>query len=225
MNYLVIGCALFIFMHLFVSGTPLRGVLVGLIGEKVYLPLYSIGSFIGIGLMVHGYNDLPHSEFLWYPSKVTYVVTKSLMLLALVTLVMGTTMKNPTQAMNDKALDEEVTGMLKITRHPIQWSILLFAIAHLVSNGDIASIILFGTLAAVSFIGMLAMDNRKRKEPDARWQTFMNATSMFPFAAILSGRTRFTMADMNWAGLVAGLALYAAIYWLHEFVSGGISLI
>ena len=52
----------------------------------------------------------------------------------------------------------------------------------------------------------------------------MNKASMVPFATLVSGRFRFTLADINLAGLIAGFTLYAAIYWLHGLVSGGISL-
>jgi len=31
-------------------------------------------------------------------------------------------------------------------------------------------------------------------------------------------------ADINWMGLVAGIGLYFAVYWLHDLVAGGVSL-
>jgi uncharacterized membrane protein len=147
-----------------------------------------------------------------------------LLFIALVTLVSGTLTKNPTQVMGDAALDNEISGMLKITRHPIQWGILLFAIGHLIANGDTASVFFFGTFVLVSLAGMFSMDARKRQEEDPRWQQFMQQTSMVPFAAIVSGRLSFTAADINWMGLVAGIGLYAAVYWLHDMVAGGVSL-
>ena len=53
----------------------------------------------------------------------------------------------------------------------------------------------------------------------------MDKTSMMPFAALVTGRLRFTLADINRVGLIVGFALYAVIYWLHELVSGGVSLL
>jgi hypothetical protein len=48
---------------------------------------------------------------------------------------------------------------------------------------------------------------------------------MMPFVALVSGRLRFMPDDINWVGLIAGFALYGALYWLHDLVSGGISLL
>ena len=48
---------------------------------------------------------------------------------------------------------------------------------------------------------------------------------MIPFVALVSGRLRFTADDINWVGLIASFALYGAFYWLHDLVSGGISLL
>ena len=115
--------------------------------------------------------------------------------------------------------------MLKITRHPVQWGILLFAIAHLIVNGDVASLWLFGTLATLSFVGMFSMDARRRRETDPRWQSFMAQTSMMPFAAVAAGRQKLLASDINWMGLGVGVALYALIYFFHDSVSGGVSLI
>lgn len=224
MDLLIIGCIAFLVTHLGISGTPLRGVLQNAIGPSPYLGLYSLLSFGSFGLMIYGYSQADHTNFIWYPTPMAYMVTKVIVLVSLVTLVMGTLTKNPTQVMNEKALDNEISGLLKITRHPIQWGILLFSVAHMLANGDVASILLFGTLILLSFFGMLSMDDRKSREEDPRWQDFMAKTSMMPFAALVQGKLRFTMADINWMGLVAGLGLYAAIYWLHDLVSGGVSL-
>ena len=93
-----------------------------------------------------------------------------------------------------------------------------------IANGDVASVMFFGTFAIVSSVGMLSMDARKRKEEDPRWQNFMEKTAMLPFAALIGGRLKLSTADINWMGLVAGIALYAAVYWLHDMVAGGVSL-
>lgn len=224
MSLLIAGCLAFLITHLGVSGTPLRAKLQDAMGAQAYLGLYSVLAFGSLGLMIYGYSNVPHVDFVWYPSEAAYMVTKGLLLLSLVVLVMGTLTKNPTQVMNEAALDHEVSGMLKITRHPIQWGILLFAVGHIIANGDHASLLFFGTFALVSFFGMLSMDQRKRQEHDPRWNTFMESTSMMPFAALARGRQSFTAADINWMGLIAGFGLYAAVYWMHDIVSGGASL-
>jgi uncharacterized membrane protein len=69
------------------------------------------------------------------------------------------------------------------------------------------------------------MDQRRRRETDPKWQAFMEKTSMIPFVALVSGRLRFMPDDINWVGLIASFALYGVLYWLHDLVSGGISLL
>lgn len=224
MTLLIAGCLAFLVTHLGISGTPLRGALRDKLGEQAYLGVYSFLSFATLGLMIYAYGSIPHVDYVWYPDPALYKVTKVLLLISLVTIVMGTLTRNPTQVMNEAALDHEVSGMLKVTRHPIQWGILIFAVGHLVANGDKASIVFFGTFAVLAFFGMLSMDARRRQEDDPRWQIFMARTSMFPFAAMIRGRQSFTIADINWMGLIAGCGLYAAVYWLHDLVSGGASL-
>ena len=101
---------------------------------------------------------------------------------------------------------------------------VLFAGTHLLANDDSSSILFFRTFALLSFLGVLFMDQGRRRETDPNWQIFLNKTSMVPFAALLRGRLRFALADISRVSLIAGFILYAAIYWLHGAVSGDVSL-
>jgi uncharacterized membrane protein len=65
--------------------------------------------------------------------------------------------------------------------------ILLFAGAHLLANGDAASIFFFGSFALLSFSRMLSMDQRRRRKTDPKWQVSMDKTSMVPFVPLLCG--------------------------------------
>lgn len=224
MELLIAACLLFVALHLGVSGTPLRGWLQSRLGAGGYLGLYSLGAFISLGLMIYAYGTTPHADFIWLPSAAAYKVTKVVVFVALVLIAVGAMTRNPTAINMESAINDELTGVLKITRHPIQWGILLFAIGHLIANGDLASIVFFGTFAIVSFVGMLSMDARKRQQEGEAWQGFFETTSNIPFAAIVTGKTRFTLSDVNWLALIIGVALYGCVYWLHDIVSGGASL-
>ena len=143
---------------------------------------------------------------------------------AVVLLVMGTMTRNPTAIKMESAINDDLQGTLKITRHPTQWAILLFSVGHLIANGDKASIVFFGTLGLVSFFGTFAMDARKKDPDNEDWQTFYARTSNIPFAALLSGRATIVKGDINFLAIGIGIALYGGIYWLHNMVSGGQSL-
>ena len=224
MTLLIVACAVFTILHLGVSSSPLRSLSMDAVGETGYLGIYSLLAFASLGAMIYAYGGIEHTDYIWHPSPIAYKVTKVLVLISLVLLVMGTMIKNPTAVKMQGAIDQEVRGILKITRHPTQWAILLFSLGHIIANGDKASILMFGTLILVSSIGMVAMDIRKRANVDDKWQAFYATTSLIPFAALISGKTRLRLAEINWLALLVGLVLYACIYWLHDMVSGGASL-
>jgi uncharacterized membrane protein len=91
------------------------------LGESPYLSVYSLISFGSLGAMIYGYVQVPHADFIWVPKVLAYKVTKVFMLQALVTIVMGALTKIPMAAMSERALDHEVSGLLKITRDRVQW--------------------------------------------------------------------------------------------------------
>ncbi len=224
MTGLIIACLAFLIFHLGISSSPLRGSLIGMLGENGYLGLYSLLAAASLAAMIYTWSGIEHSAWLWQPSPVAWKVTKILMLFSIVLLVTGTLTKNPVAVKMEGALDEEPAGILKITRHPTQWAILLYAVAHLISNGDEASVVLFGTLALLSGIGMFAIDRRKQASGDARWNRFFETTSLVPFAALLAGRTTLRLSEINWYAVALGVILYGCIYWFHHMVSGGASL-
>ena len=225
MDILASACLAFCLTHLGISGTPLRSFLHGRLGDNAYLGIYSSVSLLTLGLMIYGYTEAPMVNAFMFEKPSLFTFSKVIVFVALLLIVMGLTTPNPTAVKEEDALDDGVTGILKVTRHPVQWGIFLFVTAHLIVNGDKASLLLFGTVAIVSLFGMFSMDARRLKETDPRWQNFMADTSMMPFAAIYSGRQKVTLADIKWSGLLVGAILYTLVYYLHGWVSGGVDLI
>ena len=224
MELLSAACVAFLVTHLGISGTPLRAMLRSRLGAAPYIGIYSLISLATFALMIYGYAQVAHADFIWYPSEAAYRVAEFLVFVAIVLLVMAVLVKNPTAVMMEEAVEDDPAGLLKITRHPIQWAILIFAIGHLIANGDLASIWLFGTLGAVSLFGMLSMDMRRNREESEHWKRFMSTTSMVPFLAIFKGRTTLSPGELNWPAALAACVVYAVVYWLHHLVSGGVSL-
>ena len=56
------------------------------------------------------------------------------------------------------------------------------------------------------------MDQGRRQKSDPKWRIFMDKTFMVSFAALLRGRLRLSLADINWLGSIVGFTLYASIY-------------
>ncbi len=52
------------------------------------------------------------------------------------------------------------SNIKRFTRHPMLWGFTLWAAAHLIANGDLASFMLFGTFGAYSVFGMISQNAR-----------------------------------------------------------------
>ncbi|PLW83648.1 hypothetical protein CWI75_04675 [Kineobactrum sediminis] len=218
----LLGIAAFAFFatHLGVSSTPLRGKLVNAMGEGPYRGVYSLVAVVTLGLMIYAYALVPHDNFLWYPTQALRLTAFGLMLLSAVLLAMGLLSKNPTAVGMSSAVKQDIAGIFRITRHPVQWAFLLWAIAHVLANGDVATLILASSIGLVSGLGMMSIDARRRRLDDPDWKAFYQTTSAIPFAALITGRTRLSLGDINWLAFVAGLVLYVALYWLHGWIAG-----
>lgn len=75
------------------------------------------------------------------------------------------------------------------------------------------------SLAAFATLGWM-MDRRKGATLGEDWKRFAGVTSNLPFAAIAAGRNRFDAAEIGRAKPALGLALYAALVFLHPLIFG-----
>jgi uncharacterized membrane protein len=123
--------------------------------------------------------------------------------------------RNPTMVGADKLLKSEdpARGMIRITRHPIMWGIMLWAAAHIVARGDLKSLVFFGSFLLLAALGTLAMDARKKTNPD--WPRFAAVTSHVPFVAIAQGRNRLVWGEIGWLRPAIGLAVFFAVLLFH----------
>jgi uncharacterized membrane protein len=225
MTPMVIAGALFLVTHLGISSTRLRGVLVARVGEKGYLGLYSLIAFATLGFMIWHYGNLPRHEYFWLPDPQLNQLTKVIMPIAMILLLGGFLVKNPTAVGMEGALAAEgaaaemARGVNRITRHPLQWSIVLWAAAHIAANGDTVSVAFFGTFLILGLAGGALIDRKKAQKLGASWAPFAAATSNIPFAAIIAGRNRLVLKELV-APVLVGLAGYALVYWGHGWIAG-----
>ena len=209
MTLLIIATLLFMGTH-FASSTPLRPKMVAALGEWPYRGVYSLVAFITLGLMVWAYLGAPR-EMLWTPMRDTPYV---LMPVAFILVACGY-WRNPTIVGADRLLKSEdpARGMIRITRHPLMWGIMLWALSHILARGDLKSLVFFGGLLLVAGAGTLLMDARKRSNSD--FVRFAAVTSNLPFVAILQGRNRLNLREIGWLRPLIGLALFYAVLTFH----------
>jgi uncharacterized membrane protein len=217
MTNLLLATVVFLATH-FVPSTPLRAALTSRMGERAYLGLYVLVSFATIGWMVFAYNRAP-IEALWPGLR---LLPALVMPFAFILLAGGLVTRNPTAVGQQGALkaDEAARGMLRVTRHPVQWGILLWAAAHLLARGDLKSTIFFGGFLVLSALGTVLIDRRKAGSLGADWERFARATSNVPFVAIAQGRNRFDAGEIGAKAIGIGLALYVAFLVLHPWLFG-----
>ena len=217
MGMLVVASAAFLLTHL-VSGTPLRSKLVATIGEWPYRGLYSAVAFITLGWAIWSYAHAPAQALLWTPLRFLPVF---IMPFAFILAVCGLA-GNPTAVGAEKLLRNEAParGMIRITRHPFMWGVMLWAGAHILANGDAKSTVFFGGLLLVALFGTLSQEKRKARALGPDWQRFMAVTSHVPFVAIAQKRNRLVWREIGWVRPAIGLVLFVAFFALHPWLFG-----
>lgn len=214
---LAIATLAFVLTH-FASSTPLRGAIAGAIGEKAWLALYSLVAFATIGWMVWAYGKAPLQP-LWPGLRLLPLLV---MPIALLLLVGGALGRNPTAVMQERALKsaEPARGMIRVTRHPVMWAIALWAAAHVLARGDLASLVFFGGFFVVAALGTVLIDARKRASLGADWTRFAAVTSSVPFGAIVAGRNRFVAAEIGWRVVLVAAVVAIALVAAHPHLFG-----
>ncbi|MCZ6643838.1 MAG: NnrU family protein [Gammaproteobacteria bacterium] len=222
---MVMGGALFLATHLGISSTPLRTKLTDSLGQRGYLGLYSLLAIATLGYLIWLYNIVPRYDYFWGLDPALYWAPKILMPIACVFLLGGFMVRNPTAVGLENMLkdpaqkDQLVRGLTRITRHPFQWSVVFWAVSHMIANGDVASVVFFGTFAILGLLGGVLIDRKKAASSGEHWQPFAQVTSNVPFAAILSGRNKLVLKELL-LPVVVGLLGYGVVFWGHEWVSG-----
>ena len=214
MTALVVATAAFLLTHL-VTGTPLRPRLVAALGEWPYRGAYSVLAFLTLGWMIWAYAHTAPQP-LWAGMRLLPLIV---MPIAFILIVCGYH-RNPTMVGADRLLASEdpARGMIRITRHPIMWGLMLWAASHILARGDASSLVFFGGFLAVALIGTLSMDRRKRAGPN--WERFAAVTSHIPFMAIAQGRNRLAWREIGWRRPLIGIAVFVVLLFLHPWLFG-----
>jgi uncharacterized membrane protein len=147
MTWLISGIVLFTAIHLFSALFPsLRGALKTSLGEKPFRGLYAALAAAGLALIVVGWRSTVPVAIYAPP---TWGPTLTFLLMFVSIVLFGASHAR--------------TNIKRIVRHPQLTSIVLWSLAHLIANGDIRSIILFGSLGVWALLEM-ALINRREGE-------------------------------------------------------------
>jgi uncharacterized membrane protein len=179
MAVLIIGLAVFLGVHSIALAAPgLRGRAIARLGEGAWKGLYSLLAAAGFALILYGFHLARESPVVLYsPPGWTRHVTFLLMLPVFPLLIAA-----------------YLPGRIKTAmKHPMLAAVKFWALAHLISNGMLADVLLFGGFLAWAVIDRISLKRRAQTVPAAP-----------------AGRFNDLIA------VVAGLALYILfIGWAH----------
>jgi uncharacterized membrane protein len=110
--------------------------------------------------------------------------------------------------------DPDHPGLLRLTRYPILAALAIWAGAHVVPNGDLAHVLMFGGFAIFALIGMRMIDRRKvRQNPDL-WEAQVARIGAMPVARLRVPSIGTTLR------LLAAVLAYILIVYLHPAFFG-----
>lgn len=184
MTLLIAGLVLFLGAHTFTTLRGLRQATIARLGDGPYKGLYSLVSAAGLIMIVIGFGRYRSSGFVevWNPPQALHTVTLILMWFAFVAL----------------AAAYSPLGKIKASlRHPMLVGIKAWALAHLLVNGDLGSIVLFGSFLAWAVYDRIAVKRRGDQGAPPSGITFGDAVA-----------------------LVVGSAAYALMWWQHGSIIG-----
>ena len=139
LSVMILGLVLFLGIHTVTTQRELRARAITSLGEGGYKIVYALLSLAGLALIVWGFAAYRATGWIdvWQPPKAFKHVTVALMLPAVILVVAS-----------------YIRGRIYTTlKHPMLAGVKLWAAAHLIANGDLGSIILFG-----SFLGWAVFD-------------------------------------------------------------------
>ena len=180
MNRLILGLVVFFGVHsISLLALNWRNRIAERLGRRAWQGIYSIAALVGFYLLVAGYRAARVSDAVLYTSPGWFRYVAALLMLPAFTL----------------ALASVLPGRIKIrAQHPLLLATMLWGVAHLLTNGGAADLLLFGTFLAWSVAVRISLDRRPAR----------------PALALPGSTANDAIA------LIGGIALYVAfLFSLH----------
>jgi len=214
MSLLILASLLWLAVHIGIAGTAMRDRLASSRGEQRFRGEFAVAAAAALAFLLYSYGGAERTP-LWSVPGWFVVVVDLAMLAAFVMLANG--------AMPQPGADRpnaEPRGIFRVTRHPLMSAVLLWSGAHLLANGDTASIVFFGTFALTVLFGLPSIDAKLERRDPARAATLFRSTSRVPFGAILEGRNHLELAEIGWFPTLAALVAWVVVLHFHTSAFG-----
>jgi len=213
-THLFIACLAFVGGHFLFSGSPLRTSLVNKLGENPFKGVFSVFTIAMLVWMVFALIDAPREDLWDAPTSVRHLPL-TLMIFVMIFLVAA-----EMRSAGGRHEDGRPKGVHHISRHPMAWAIIVWALMHIAATGHVASLIFFGSFVVLGLIGPLLGERRRAPDRTAEDETYFAHTSFVPFAAMVQKRTKMVWSEMGWKPVIIGVIAYAVLLVLHETLFG-----
>jgi uncharacterized membrane protein len=212
----VAAFAAFFLSHNLPLRPAVRARLVALLGRRGFIVAYSVLSLAVLAWLIAATVNAPYLA-LW--TRMPWQTWVPLIVMAAVCILLCLAVRRPNPlsfggAQNER-FDPDHPGIIRWFRHPLLVAAALWAGAHMVPNGDLAHVILFGVFAAFALLGMLIVDRRKQREMGAgQWSALRQRIAGGPLLP----------RPASWMGtgvrLMLAMLLYAALILSHPILLG-----
>lgn len=216
----VAAMALFLVSHRIPAMLGIKEALVRRLGAAGYVAAFSAVSLALLWWLIVASARAPHVG-VWETGDWQRWLVNLVMPLAIALTVFGTAAPNPF-AFEGRAsgFDPDRPGIAGLTRQPLLWALWLWSGAHLLANGDLAHVLMFGTFLVLALVGMPVVEGRRRRSMgEAEWARLAARTGLVPFSALVAGRWR-PRGLPPLGRTLATLAAWAAVWHLHAPVIG-----
>lgn len=188
MTILILGLIIFLGGHSLTMLRDRRAGLVAQMGAGTYKGLYSLVALIGLAMIVYGFGAYREAGYIqiWNPPTWTKHLSLLIMLPAMILLVATYSPGRISRAV----------------RHPMLVAVKLWALSHLLANGDLGSMLLFGLFLAYAVVDRIAV-KRRGEVSDGH------------------GVTGTVSMTGDIVAVVGGVIFYAVfVMWLHPLLIG-----
>lgn len=215
----VIAGFLFMGSHAIPSNKRLKNAIVGALGQTGWVVLFSTLSTALLFWVIFAATRAPYVG-LWPQETWMRWLANIVMPVAVVLGTFGVGAANPFAFEGRDGFDPVRPGIVGLVRQPLLWALALWGAVHLLVNGDLAHLVLFGVFLTFSLMGMRAMEARLRRQwGEAEFTRLAARTSGWPGQALLTGRWRPSGLP-SLIRLAVAVVVWMGLWHLHAPVIG-----
>jgi uncharacterized membrane protein len=205
--------AAFLLCHTLPVRPPLRPWLEAALGKRGFSAAYSALSLVLLVWLIVAAGRAPFVPLWdWAPWQSHAALTLMLAACLLFGLAIGRPNPFSFGGRGGKGFDPEAPGFIRLTRHPLIAVLAIWSGAHMLANGDLAHVILFGAFGVFALLGGRLIDQRRQRAGETEWSRLRSAVSAQP------------LFGAGWGGsairLGGGFALWFVLVLLHPYLIG-----